>query len=88
MLKSVLSFLTVYGALAGVLLKVVLMKLNKVVIEGSESFAQYCFDRYALRDLQIKVQQVPEAAELLKWQLTEEQWRRQILLAISMIERD
>ena len=64
------------------------MKLNKVVIEGSESFAQYCFDRFALRDLQHKVQQPPEAAELLKWQLTVEQWKQQILLAITMIEQD
>ena len=52
------------------------------------SFAEACYNENSIAELKAASTNSPDKTDMLVWDLTEEEWRRNIILALSALLED
>lgn len=52
------------------------------------TFAEACYNQNSIEELEAALQGQANAADMKEWDLTEEQWREQISIALQELKED
>lgn len=52
------------------------------------TFAEACYDQNSIEELEVARNQEPDETDMKEWNLTEDEWREQIEIAIAALKED